>query len=1129
MACKLTYKGKQYDSDSAVIFDVIKDRNLVAEYNALMQSGVDSSIEELETFANEKNRALELLPDNVFTFTDTPTILKNVINNGITFGYLHNLTIFLAKNLPIGTGYHEAFHGIYRTFLNDNQIQHYYKLAEQEYGKPTAAELNKLRASSSQFTRLNNTVLEQLYYEEKMAEKFREYMLNRKPKTKLARLFSYLKKIINWFKGTPTDINTLFEDIATGKFKDAKPVYNVFRKSKPVFSIRSVVNDSVVLIDSADEQQVISTVASLMLKDGISKVTPNTLKKYLDIASDKFNPLRWMKFLQNVNENKRQQLINRLNGIYTALSTDKYFDGTNIAVAKKDKIINNNIKVLAPAIQNFLDLYYIDKQQELAEEEESQTNDNERPGLGIEDSGTKGSIYKMNKFFRTYIASTTLYKDHFDIGLDFSDEFINTLTSEEKELLSFYASPSVVINTYRKQLSNTPKNKIFEKFVVTDSSNPEVKAFKDKVIRTIQAELKEAGVEEKYYNRDYIVKNAGSIPYLNVLTKSNMFNSFVNAFNVTLVNFHTLAINENYGDTVLHNANAINEQEKKLYEWRNNATAKGLNYDETMDTLLRINNELKGIENIDELAAYQTNQRTAFFDNKAANITKLFNDLGITISNNLVLYQLLALYIETKASKSPLNAEELSSVLESEGHFTSKHIGLFNTYYNVSTMAYSTNDVLRLKPIDTTRLSKQEELETNLIHSFFTQIKDDYQTELRPVEKYIENSFTSKGKTMSPLYRLAAFNSMFDEDYRSLVARTAEGKTVNSIGLPNFLSNLILTLKSKDMEIFINEIKKGNYSSAKNMLYKMFGLDSMFQYDDFTIDKLFNSYVNNVLVTGVSDNVKPGSSINYNLKKLFFKYLSNSVTIDVKYSSSEENLYGNINSREFSKLDETGKLVTKMALFNKPEDTATTFSHFIPQVHENKKYNRTVEFPVFKLNDRQLNQFGVEALTKSIRAEYNNIRDNVQYMIDIVNKDGTLKQDSKLIDKYNVFYDNNNNIFVPIFEVVDGNRTVFKQFAKYDMVFTDGILDWKQSKLDYENTGNLTVNDLPRGYNFGKFKEAGLNKLRLDAIANKPMENVDGLVLQHINDEYNRFINKLETLKLLEVTDDFELYNDPNC
>jgi len=331
------------------------------------------------------------------------------------------------------------------------------------------------------------------------------------------------------------------------------------------------------------------------------------------------------------------------------------------------------------------------------------------------------------------------------------------------------------------------------------------------------------------------------------------------------------------------------------------------------------------------------------------------------------------------------------------------------------------------------------------------------------------------------------------------------------------------------MEIFINEIKKGNYSSAKNMLYKMFGLDSMFQYDDFTIDKLFNSYVNNVLVTGVSDNVKPGSSINYNLKKLFFKYLSNSVTIDVKYSSSEENLYGNINSREFSKLDETGKLVTKMALFNKPEDTATTFSHFIPQVHENKKYNRTVEFPVFKLNDRQLNQFGVEALTKSIRAEYNNIRDNVQYMIDIVNKDGTLKQDSKLIDKYNVFYDNNNNIFVPIFEVVDGNRTVFKQFAKYDMVFTDGILDWKQSKLDYENTGNLTVNDLPRGYNFGKFKEAGLNKLRLDAIANKPMENVDGLVLQHINDEYNRFINKLETLKLLEVTDDFELYNDPNC
>lgn len=1129
MACKLTYKGKQYDSDSAVIFDVIKDKNLVSEYNALMQSGIDSSIEELETFANEKKRALEVLPDNVFTFTDTPTILSKVINNGITFGYLHNLSIYLAKNLPLGTGYHEAFHSVFRTFLSDDQIQHYYKLAEQEYGKPTKTQLDKLRASSSQFTRLSETALEQLYYEEKMADKFRDYMLNRKPKTKLSRLFNYLKKVINWFKGTTTDINTLFEDIAVGKFKDAKPVYNVFRKSKPVFSIRSAVDRTIVSIDSTDEQQIISTVASLMLKDGVSKVTLGTLKKYLDVASNKFNPLRWMKFLQNVNENKRLQLIKRLSGIYNALSADKYFEGTTELDANKEKVINYNAKVLAPAIQNFLDLYYIDSQQELAEEEESQTNENERPGLGLEDSGTKGSIYKMNKFFRTYIASTTLYKDHFDIGLDFSDEFINTLTSEEKELLSFYASPSVVINTYRKQLSNTPKNKVFDKFIATDNDNPEVKAFKDKVIRTIQAELKEAGVEEKYYAKDYLVKNAGSIPYLNVLSKSNMFNSFVNAFNVTLVNFHTLAINDNYADVVLHNSNAINEQEKKLYEWRNNATSRGLNYEQAKDTISNINHELKVIQDVDSLAKMQTNQRTAFFDRKAALITKLFNDLGITISNNLVLYQILSLYIEKKAANSPLTPEELSSVLESEGHFTSKHASLFNTYYNVSTMTYNTNDVLRLRPIDTDKEGDAEEKENNLIRSFFDQIKL-YQTSLRPVEKYIENIITATdGKTKAPLYRLAAFNSAFDEDYRSLVARTADGQTVNSIGLPNFLSNLILTLKSKDMDIFIKEIGKGNYSTAKAKMYKMFGRESMFQYDDFTIDKLFNSYTNNILVTGVSDNIKPGSELSYSLKRLFFKYLSNSVTIDVKYSDKVEDVYGNINSREFSKLDETGKLVSKMALFNKPVTTATTFSHFIPQIHENKKYNRTVEFPVFKLNDRQLNQFGVEALSKSIKAEYNNIRDNVQYMIDIVNKDGTLKQDSKLIDKYNVFYDKNNNIFVPIFEVVDGNRTVFKQFAKYDMVFTDGILDWSKSKLDYENTGNLTINDLPRGYNFGKFKEAGFNKLRLDALANKPMENVDGLILQHINDEYNRFINKLETLKLLETIDEYEVYNDPNC
>lgn len=1125
MACKLTYKGKQYDSDSAVIFDVIRDKNLVTEYNALLQSGVDSSIEELETFANEKKRALEILPDNVFTFTDTPTILSNVINNGITFGYVHNLSVFLAKNLPIGTGYHEAFHGVFRTFLNDKQIQHYYKLAEQEYGKPTKAALEKLRASSSQFTNLSETVLEHLYYEEKMAEKFREYMLNRKPKTRLARLFSYLKKVINWFKGTTTDINTLFEDMATGKFKDAKPVYNVFRKSKPAFSLRSVANKSQVLIDSSDEQQIISAVASLMLKDGVSKVTPNTLKKYLDVVSNKFNPTRWYKFLQNVNDNKREQLINRLSAIYNALSTDKYFDGNNTVPVKKEKLLNNNIKVLAPSIQNFLDLYYIDKQQELAEEEDSQTNENERPGLGIEDSGTKGSIYKMNKFFRTYIASTTLYKDHFDIGLDFNDEFINTLTSEEKELLSFYASPSVVINTYRKQLSNVPKNKVFEKFVVTKTSSPEVQAFKDKVIRTIQAELKEAGVQEKYYSKDYIVNNAGRIPYLNVLAKSNMFNSFVNAFNVTLVNFHTLSIEDDYETIKLYNANAVNEQDKKLYGWRTNAATKDISYEDAMDKVASINDALKNVREVGKLAEYQTKERTAFFDNTAARITQLFEDLGITVSNNLILYQVLTLYIETKASGLDFTPSELASVLESEGHFTTRHIGLFNTHYNVSTMTYNSNEVLHIRPLKDELSINTDELETNLLQEINSQL-EKFKTDPRPVEKYIEFNFK---KVERPLYKLAALNSTFDEDYRSLVARTATGETVNSIGMPNFLSNLILTLKSKDMDVFINEVKKGNYSTAKEKLHKMFGLETMFQYDDFIIDKLFNGYVNNVLVAGVSDNIKAEASMSYKLKKLFYKYLSNTVTLDVKYSSTDEKIYGNINSREFSKLDEVGKIVSKMALFNKPDKKTAAFSHFIPQIHENKKYNRTVEFPVFDLNDRQLNQFGVEALSKSVKAEYDNIRDNVKYMIDIVNKDGTLRQDSKLIDKYNVYYDKNNNIFVPIFEVVDGNRTVFKQFAKYDMVFTEGILDWSKSKLDYENKGNLTINDLPRGYNFGKFKEAGFNKLKLDALSNKPMENVDGLVLQHINDEYNKFINKLKALELITEVDDFEVYNDPNC
>ena len=126
------------------------------------------------------------------------------------FGAFKNGIITLSKVGEAGTGYHEAFHAVFRTYLKDNEIEAILAEARELY--PNLSDLD---------------------IEERLAEDFRAFVISEgktKNPTKIQRFFKRLREIIKRFFGKPSTINDLFENINSGYYRNAKPVDKTVQK-----------------------------------------------------------------------------------------------------------------------------------------------------------------------------------------------------------------------------------------------------------------------------------------------------------------------------------------------------------------------------------------------------------------------------------------------------------------------------------------------------------------------------------------------------------------------------------------------------------------------------------------------------------------------------------------------------------------------------------------------------------------------------------------------------------------------------------------------------------------------------------------------------------------------------------
>lgn len=139
-------------------------------------------------------------------------------------GVFQNGVIEIMRGAERGTGYHEAFHAVYRTMISAQERAKILQDAIKTFPLPMESELAELE---EQHPDLNESQILELYYEEQMADEFGSWMYGAGQYTQnkkfpkgikgfFARLWSWMKNV---FSNRRT-VEGMFQNIQMGKYRN---------------------------------------------------------------------------------------------------------------------------------------------------------------------------------------------------------------------------------------------------------------------------------------------------------------------------------------------------------------------------------------------------------------------------------------------------------------------------------------------------------------------------------------------------------------------------------------------------------------------------------------------------------------------------------------------------------------------------------------------------------------------------------------------------------------------------------------------------------------------------------------------------------------------------------------------
>tara|TARA_R100000935_G_scaffold15038_1_gene29877 strand:- start:5920 stop:14472 length:8553 start_codon:yes stop_codon:yes gene_type:complete len=361
-------EGASFAEEGSILDSSEEYQNLVLKYkeeskrtaNKVITNSPNTPLDEndIENIDNFTQWADESLPDYI-GIEDITTLGDNQKAGGVRVGaFVFGLseiaggmnisgTIFTGANNPYK--YHEAFHGVWRLILTDEEIIKYRGIARKEVraklraeGKSFTQELQRFRNSADTYSDMSDKELENEYYEEYLADEFNKFKINPKSSQTSSEIKSVFTRIMDWIRAvlgtySANELQTLFEKIDSGKFKGAPIANNQFTSSLQV----GVTVEANALVPYQVEQKTVNgekLTGFLYLDSDIANPLVNGIAAmYIDRTSnmqEAYNPKTVLDELINdyqalynprnpLNENKSDLQIEQLNNINTAFKLHK--------------------------------------------------------------------------------------------------------------------------------------------------------------------------------------------------------------------------------------------------------------------------------------------------------------------------------------------------------------------------------------------------------------------------------------------------------------------------------------------------------------------------------------------------------------------------------------------------------------------------------------------------------------------------------------------------------------------------------------------------------------------------------------------------------------------------------------
>jgi hypothetical protein len=624
------------------------------------------SVENIDTFVKWVK---EKLPQDIITTEEMNTLVTNLQENKVTVGeFIAKLNklrqiegvIRVAKESPFK--YHEAFHSVFRLLLTQTQIDAL--LAEARTMFPiTEKALKELRSLTPENMELSRKQLEELYLEEKMADRFDTYMMNKNAPVSpgIKGFFETLIRFVkNFFKKfTPSDLQTLFRDIDEGKYKNSTVQSNSYTEDVrnnplgftiPACKVIKIGTDEVVLpngktievdrhLPQKEADRLVSTITALFdqeirnkdLKEYNSKAILNGI---LDKYKDTYNPRRPRYFEVQSKINNPAEAKDYIRRVF---NMHNIFSKTETRNAIKDAVASS-LKILG--YQVTLDTIQDDKLTDTYGPRSSDKFDKKDPGAS---AGPEGKAQELRRF----IAGTTTVA---------VDEFGNTHYADGTPIKEA-VNAADVYNGVLKLLANTSS---------TDAQVEKLLQFKD-----MNTDVDDKTGEEKITGNKHsvaVINRFLQLTGYNTETKEftqnqELVNLFLKGFSSYAANYLFTQLNPATGNAITTFANTKDSSVVQVQNWSNafsrvyedlmrrESTKDGFN-----KLYVQKNKAITLFRNATNTTAIAKKQNNKVISGIANNISAAFKEnFGVNLHPNYIKYSILKAKNEDALTKEQKN------------------------------------------------------------------------------------------------------------------------------------------------------------------------------------------------------------------------------------------------------------------------------------------------------------------------------------------------------------------------------------------------------------------------------------------------------------------------------------------